>query len=198
MVPAMMRKTISRFVLAAALAAPWALPHAVDAQTNAAPAAKPKPESKPAEPKTEHLGDAQNWSAYVDTLKTGKVCYLVGRPIKSEPANLKRGDVFIYVTHRPAEKTFNVVSFTPGYPYKEGSDAEFAVESSKFDLFTSKESAWARDAATEKAIVEAMIKGKQATLKGVSARGTGTTDTYSLAGFGQALGLIDKACGVKR
>jgi len=193
-----MRKTVSRFVFAAALAAMWALPHAVDAQTTAAPAAKPKPESKPAEPKTEHLGDAQNWSAYVDTLKTGKVCYLVGRPIKSEPANLKRGDVFIYVTHRPAEKTFNVVSFTPGYPYKEGSDAEFAVESSKFDLFTSKESAWARDAATEKAIVEAMIKGKQATLKGVSARGTGTTDTYSLAGFGQALGLIDKACGVKR
>ncbi|HTZ80991.1 MAG TPA: invasion associated locus B family protein [Stellaceae bacterium] len=157
-------------------------------------AAKPKA----AESKTEHLGDAQNWSAYVDTLKSGKVCYLVGHPVKSEPANLKRGDIMIYVTHRPAEKTFNVVSFMPGYPYKDGSDAEFTVEKTKFDLFTSKESAWARDAATEKAIVEAMVKGKDATLKGTSARGTTTTDTFSLAGFTQALGMIDKACGVKR
>jgi hypothetical protein len=195
MVPAMTRRTFTRLIFAAALIAACALPHAfVIAQTAPAPgAAKPKTDTK-----TEHLGDAQNWSAYADTVKTTKVCYLVGRPVKSDPANLKRGDVFIYVTHRPAEKTFNVVSFSPGYPYKEGSDAEFAVEATKFDLFTSKESAWARDAATEKAIVDAMVKGKQASLKGISARGSATTDTYSLGGFGQALALIDKACGVKR
>jgi hypothetical protein len=195
----MTRRTFTGFIFAAAILAASALPHgSVIAQTSPAPgAAKPKPDAK-TDTKTEHLGDAQNWSAYADTVKTGKVCYLVGRPIKSEPANLKRGDVFIYVTHRPAEKTFNVVSFSPGYAYKDGSDAEYAVEASKFDLFTSKEGAWARDAATEKAIVDAMIKGKQASLKGISARGTATTDSYSLGGFGQALGLIDKACGVKR
>lgn len=196
MVTAMMKNSFKNLILAAAVAVACVLQLQFASAQTGAPA-KPKSETK-TETKTEHLGDAQSWSAYVDTLKSGKVCYLVGRPIKSEPANLKRGDVFIYVTHRPAEKTFNVVSFTPGYPYKEGSDAEFAVEANKFDLFTSKESAWARDAATEKAIVEAMIKGKQATLKGISARGTATTDTYSLGGFAQALGLIDKACGVKR
>jgi hypothetical protein len=43
-----------------------------------------------------------------------------------------------------------------------------------------------------------MSKGKQAVLKGVSQRGTGTTDTYVLAGFADMLGQIDKACGVKR
>ncbi len=43
-----------------------------------------------------------------------------------------------------------------------------------------------------------MAKGKQAVFKGVSARGTATTDTYALAGFAHALAQIDKACGVKR
>ncbi len=51
---------------------------------------------------------------------------------------------------------------------------------------------------TDKAIVESMLKGKQAVIKGSSARGTATTDTYTLAGFGQVLAEIDKACKVKR
>jgi Invasion associated locus B (IalB) protein len=159
------------------------------------PASVPKPAT---EVKAERLGDAQGWSAFAETDKNAKVCYLVGRPMKVEPENLKRGDVYVYVTHRPAEKSFNVVNFAVGYPYKEASDAELAVDAKKFTLFTSKESAWARDAATEKSVVEAMSKGKQAVLKGVSQRGTGTMDTYVLAGFADMLGQIDKACGVKR
>jgi hypothetical protein len=148
--------------------------------------------------KAERLGDAQGWSAFAETDKNAKACYLVGRPVKSDPDNLKRGDVYVYVTHRPAEKSFNVVSFAAGYPYKDATDAELTVDTHKFMLFTSKESAWSRDAATDKAVVEAMAKAKQAMLKGVSARGTATTDTYALDGFASMLAQIDKACGVKR
>ena len=68
----------------------------------------------------------------------------------------------------------------------------------KFSLFTDKEGAWTRDAATDKEVVEAMAKGREAMIKGVSARGTATTDIYPLEGFTQALNAIDKACGVKR
>jgi hypothetical protein len=167
----------------------------------AAPSTQP-PAPKPPAPangaKAEHLGDAQGWSAFAETDKNAKACYLVGRPVKSEPDNLKRGDVYVYVTHRPAEKTFNVVSFASGYPYKDATDAELAVDTHKFALFTSKESAWSRDAATDKAVVDAMAKAKQAVLKGTSTRGTNTTDTYSLDGFATMLAQIDKACGVKR
>jgi hypothetical protein len=148
--------------------------------------------------KAEHLGDAQGWSAFAETDRNVKACYLVGRPLKSEPESVKRGDLYVYVTHRPAEKALNVVSFAAGYPYKDGSDAELAVDSRKFTLFTSKESAWSRDAATDKAVVDAMAKAKQAVLKGTSARGTVTTDTYDLDGFAAMLAQIDKACGVKR
>ena len=162
----------------------------------AQPAGTAKPPAVGA--KAEHLGDAQGWSAFAETDKNAKACYLVGRPVKSEPENLKRGDVYVYVTHRPAEKALNVVSFAAGYPYKDGSDAELTVDTRKFALFTSKESAWSRDAATDKAVVEAMAKAKQAVLKGTSARGTATSDTYDLDGFSAMLSQIDKACGVKR
>jgi len=59
-------------------------------------------------------------------------------------------------------------------------------------------SAWAATADLDKTIVEAMAKGKQAILKGTPQKGKPTTDTYSLAGFVQALAMIDKACGIKR
>jgi len=94
--------------------------------------------------------------------------------------------------------TCGVVSFVAGYGFKDGSAAELDVGGKKFNLFTKDDTAWARDAATDKAIVDAMLKGKQAVIKGGSARGTATTDTYTLAGFPQVLAEIDKACKVKR
>ncbi len=144
------------------------------------------------------IGGAKGWDAYLDTVRGAKVCYLIGKPSKSEPANAKRSAIFASVTHRPSEKRFNEVSFTSGYLFKEGSDAELAIDGKKFSLFTDKEGAWTRDAATDKEVVEAMAKGREAIIKGVSARGTATTDSYPLEGFTQALNAIDKACGVKR
>jgi hypothetical protein len=144
------------------------------------------------------LGGAQGWQAYLDSAKGQKICYLIGEPSKSEPGNAKRAKIFASVTHRPHDKISNEVSFNAGYLFKEGSDAELTVDNKKFELFTNKDAAWAHDAATDKALVDALAKGKQAVMKGVSARGTATIDTYTLAGFGQALGEIDKACGVKR
>jgi hypothetical protein len=176
------------------------------AQTTQPSPAPPKPGgnsqgstgAQPAAPADNHLGDAEGWSAFADPDRSGKICYVVGRPVKSEPRAAKRSDVYVYVTHRSAEHSYNVVSFNAGYSYKEGSDVELSVDGQKFELFTSKDTAWARDSDTEKAIVEAMMKGRQAVIKGTSARGTNTVDTYTLAGFSQVLGLIDKACGLKR
>ena len=146
----------------------------------------------------QHIGGANGWDAWGFTEKAGKVCYLVGHPDKSEPANLNRGRVDLVVTDRPGEKTFNVVNFDLGYPVKPGSSAELDIDGKKTTLFTDKESAWTPDAATDKETTEALAKGHRAILKATSARGTATTDTYSLDGFKTALDAIDKSCGVKR
>jgi invasion protein IalB len=143
------------------------------------------------------LGDAQGWEAYTDAGKGAKICYLIGKPAKSEPAGAKRSAIFASVTHRPGETRTNEVSFTSGYLFKEGSDADLAIDSKTFSLFTNKEGAWTRDAATDKAVVDALAKGKQAVIKGTSARGTEITDTYSLSGFSKAYQAIGAACKIQ-
>ena len=147
---------------------------------------------------TESLGAAGAWSAYASRDSTGRVCYLIGQPQKSEPAGVARKAPVAMVTHRPTENIANVVSFVEGYPLKEGSDVVLEIGDRKFDLFTKDDSAWARTAELDRTIVMALGKGKSAVVKGTPQKGRATTDVYVLAGFSKALALIDKACGVKR
>ncbi len=144
------------------------------------------------------LGTAKDWSAYSANEKSTLVCYVVGHPAKSLPANAARKRVDLQVTHRPGDKALNVVDFELGYTAKPGSSAELDIDGKKFMLFTNKESAWTSDSETDKAVANALAKGKRATLKATPDHGTNTTDTYTLAGFGEALALADKACNVKR
>jgi hypothetical protein len=147
---------------------------------------------------SDRLGAVESWTAYAYREKSGKVCYLAGEPQKSEPALGKRKHPLAMVTHRPGEKIANVVSFVEGYPLKQDSNVSLDVGGAKFELFTKGDSAWARTAELDKSIVDALAKGKQAVVKGTPQKGPSTTDTYSLAGFAQALALIDKACEIKR
>jgi hypothetical protein len=144
------------------------------------------------------LGTSDSWSAYQSADGTGPVCYLVGKPQKSEPANFARKPPMAMVTHRPAEKIANVVSFVEGYPIKEGSEVTIEIGSGKFELFTKDDAAWARTAELDRAIVAALGKAKRVVVHGVPQKDPATTDVYALAGFAKALALIDKACAVKR
>jgi len=144
------------------------------------------------------LGTDGSWTAYVSEDRTGKVCYLVGQPEKSAPRSAHRKPPSAMITHRPQENIANVVSFVEGFPLKEGSDVSVVAGKGKFELFTKDDSAWARTSDLDKEIVGALARARTAVVKGTPARGPATTDTYSLAGFGKALALIDKACGVKR
>ena len=63
------------------------------------------------------------------------------------------------------------------------------------ELKRHEDSAWAKDSATDEKLVAEMKKGSTAVLLGTSARGTKTTDTFSLKGFSKAYDAINKACG---
>lgn len=167
--------------------------HAQPRKPHHAQSAQAQPASLPA---PQRLGGAESWVAYASSEKNGQICYVVGQPAKSEPASKR--DVHLLVTHSQADKTTNVVSFIAGYKFKDGSDAQLVIGDKNFSLFTKDDTAWARDSATDKAIVGAMLKGKQAVIKGTPAHGAATTDTYSLTGFTQVVSEIDKACNVKR
>jgi invasion protein IalB len=147
------------------------------------------------------LGTFDSWIAIELPEKSSKVCYMVARPSKSQPDGAKRGDILLTITHRPAAKQRDEVSFQSGYPYKPGAPVTVEVEKKKFEMFTRPETdpegAWSRDTAMDKALVEAMRGGNTAVVKGFSSRGTETADSFSLAGFSKAYAEIGKACGVK-
>lgn len=136
-----------------------------------------------------------DWNAFHDGTGRDKVCYVASLPKSTAPQNVQRGKTYILITHRPAEKVRNVFEFRAGYAYKDGAEVEVGIDGNKpFKLFTSDGAAWAQDAPTDLAISEAMKKGKGLTVVGISARGTKTTDSYSLSGISAALAAIDKEC----
>jgi invasion protein IalB len=153
---------------------------------------------KPAAPATEtkRIGKFSGWDAYEHTDKGAKLCYLHAQPQKKEPASAKRGEIYLLVTHKPKEKIRNEVSIYFGYPLKDAIPAQAVIGPTTIEMFTHQEAAWASDAATDQKLVDALRKGKTLVVRGESGRGTKTTDTYDLDGFGQALQAIDKACGV--
>ena len=143
------------------------------------------------------IGQFGDWSAYVFEENGNKVCYMASRPKKAEGNYTRRGDIFALVTHRPAEGSKNVFSYMTGYTYKAGSDATVKIGSQSFTLFTQDETAWAPDAETDEKLSNAIRKGSDMVVKGMSSRGTATTDTFSLKGSGGAHDAINKACGIE-
>lgn len=166
-----------------------------------------KPSQKPSSPPlaasadpgpAKPLGSAGAWTAYLAQNKSGKVCYLVGHPEKTEPSAMKRKAVMAMVTHRTEDHVSNVVSFDAGYPLNEDDDVTIEVGAEKFPLFAKDDTAWARTSELDKAIVTALGRGRDVVVKGTPKKGHPTVDVYSLTGFSKALALIDKACDVKR
>lgn len=142
------------------------------------------------------LGKFGDWAAYVFMEDGNKVCYMASQPKKDEGGYTRRGEIFALITHRPAEGSKDVFSYIAGYPYKGGSDATVSIDGDQFTLFTQDDTAWAPDAATDGKISESIRKGSKMSVKGTSARGTLTTDSFSLKGSGGAHEAINKECGI--
>lgn len=144
----------------------------------------------------ERLGDFSDWSAFKFTEAAGLTCFIASEPTKAEGNYSRRGDIHAMVTHRPAEGRIDEVSIQAGYPYKENAPVEIEVGRMTVKLFTQGETAWAADRETDQKLVQAMIRGNTMVVRGTSARGNETTDTYSLSGFTKAYQAIKKACGI--
>ena len=144
------------------------------------------------------LGNFQDWGAFTARENGKLVCYIGAEPKTSRGKYKKRGQTFLLVTHRPKENSkrnrFNVVSLRAGYTYKKASAVKILIGKSTFKLFTTKEWAFAENAKLDKELITAMKRGSTLTVKGISSRGTKTTDTYSLKGFTAAHKAINKAC----
>jgi len=171
---------------------------------SASPKAKPaaaKPETRPAavaagsaEPTL--LGQYGTWGAYAATPNGKKVCCALAKPSssKSNPPNRPRDPAYAFVSTRPAEKVSNEVSVMIGYTLKPGSESTLEVGGASYAMYTQGDGLWIKNAAEEERMVEAMRKSADVVVKGVSAKGTETTDVFSLKGLSQALDRVAQDC----
>jgi len=197
---------VAAWGLGASARAQTAQPAPKAAAKPAAPAAKTaaKPESKPASPAAAVAGGAEptligqfgTWGAYSATPNGKKVCFALAKPSssKTNPPNRPRDPAYAFVSTRPAEKVNNEVSVMIGYALKPGSESSVEVGGASFAMYTQGDGLWIKNAAEEERMVEAMRKSADLVVKGTSAKGTETTDTFSLKGLAQALDKIAQDC----
>ncbi len=125
-----------------------------------------------------------------------KECWAVTAPKETvntrdgRTVSVRRGDILLFVTFRPANSVAGEISFTGGYPFADGSTVSMDVGGSTFELFTEGEYAWPATPADDAKIVTAMKRGASAVLTARSSRGTQTKDTFSLLG---ATAMIEDA-----
>jgi invasion protein IalB len=170
---------------------------AVAAPKSAPTAAAPAPAAPPAgEPQPTLLGQYGDWGAYTATPNGRKVCFSIAKPKASQtnPAGRKRDQAYVFVSTRPAENVRNEVSVIIGYPFKPSTDATAEVGTDKFAMYTLNDGAWIKNVAEEARMVEALRKGSDLTVKGMSKSGTESTDQYSLKGLSQALDRASQEC----
>ncbi len=209
---------ITAAIAVPALAQQSEAPAPATSPTPAAPAPKKPPKHKPATPATAPagtvapaappaaavaggvkptlLGQYGDWGAYTASPGGKKICFAIAKPSSSEtnPPNRPRNPAYMFISSRPADKVSNEISIIIGYPFKPNSEATVDIGSTSFALYTQQDGAWIKNAAEEAHMVEAMRAGQSAVVKGASAKGTRTTDTFSLRGLGQALDRTDQDC----
>ncbi|MEZ0220008.1 invasion associated locus B family protein [Tardiphaga sp. 1201_B9_N1_1] len=142
------------------------------------------------------VGQFGSWGAYTATPNGKKVCFALAKPAssKTNPANRPRDPAYAFVSTRPAEKVTNEVSIMIGYQLKPGSESTLEVGGARYAMYTQGDGLWIKNAAEEERMVEALRKAADVTVKGVSAKGTETTDTFSLKGLAQALDRLAQDC----
>lgn len=137
-----------------------------------------------------------DWGAFKASPGGKTVCFALSKPTSAviEPPTRKRDASYLFISTRPAEKVKNEFSAIVGYPQKPGADATVSIGSQTFAMYTQGDGAWVKNAAEESQLIEAMRKGSDIAIKSESARGTKTTDTYSLKGIAQALDKVAEEC----
>lgn len=129
-----------------------------------------------------------DWNVYTDG---NDVCYIASMPTDEKGSFKKRGQPYVLINSKGKNDEINISS---GYPYKPKVNVEIKVDSKKYNLFSDGETAWAKNAAGDKSIINTMKNGAKMEVKGISRKGTYSTDTYSLKGITAAYKRMKELC----
>ena len=151
-----------------------------------------------AQDSTNRVAAETDWSVFVESDPTE--CWSVSAPKETVHTRdgrvvaVRRGDILLFVTHRPGSDVSGELAFTGGYPFADGSTVSMEIGETTFELFTDGEWAWPASASEDAKITTAMKRGTLAVLPARSSRGTVTKDTFSLLGFTAAVEEAENRC----
>lgn len=139
------------------------------------------------------IGD---WSVFIHQNAGGRVCFAASAPTDMRPrsATPRRSAVVFYVTAWQKGNIRNEISVKLGYPMKAKSSAAVTAGGRRFSLPADKDRAFTKNLSEEQKLLAAMAGGGSMVVKATSARGTATTDRYSLEGLATAVRKAQQAC----
>jgi hypothetical protein len=176
-----------------------------------------KPEKDAAATKPALVASYGDWSVFQSQAGKSHICYTLAQPKERTPADLKRDPAYAFISERPGERVRNEVSFMMGFEVgaapapteskdKKKADAKdkksknevisptAVIGDTEFELLPKGNNVWVKNAAQESQLIDEMRKGAKLTIKAASKKGNVTIDSYSLAGFRQAIERALKDC----
>ena len=140
------------------------------------------------------LGNFRDWFLYAYDEAGGKTCYIASKPTEEAGNWNRRGPAAVLVSRLPIPGAGEQVSVQPGYSYKTNSTVQLKIGNDEWQLFTQGQHAWANTDDEDAAIIRAMQRGSDMTVRGTSQLDTFSLDTYSLLGFTAAFEAMRDAC----
>src|SRR3984885_11891864 len=158
-----------------------------------------------------------DWSVFQSQAGKSHICYTLAQPKARAPVDLNRHPAYASSPERPGERVRNEVSFIMGFEVgaappaadpkdKKKADAKdkksksdpisptAVIGDAEFELLPKGNNVWVKNAAQESQLIDEMRKGAKLTVKAASKKGNVTIDSYSLAGFSQAIDRALKDC----
>ena len=140
------------------------------------------------------LGVFSGWAAFRDP--STPRCYAIAKP---EPDGKPREQAaYATVANWPGKQIRNQLHIRLSRKMAKGARISLQVGQRSFVLVGGGADAWARDAATDAAIVAAMRSAERMSVRASDARGRRFSDSYKLAGAATAVDAATLACARKR
>ena len=158
-----------------------------------APAKKPVPVAAP-EVKARLLERIKDWTVYIYEGAEGRICFAASAPTDMQPKTAKRTPVIFYVTTWQKDGVHTEVSVRQGYAMKANAVATVTVGGQNFSLSADDDKAYPKDPGDERKLLATMTAGGPMIVKATSAKGTQTTDQYSLEGVAAAVQKLEESC----
>lgn len=126
------------------------------------------------------------------------VCYMSTTKMIKSSGPKKRTAPYMMITHRPVEASTDVFSYGAGAVLDTKHGVNIQIGKDVFDLFSARDTAWARDSLTDHKLAAALRGSARAQISAIPSQGgtTTITDVFDLTGALEAYRAINKACGL--